>query len=198
PALAYARSVSAHLPEEVLAVLRPEHHGAIGDPHAPVLAAYRASDAESPLHRALAADLETWLAGDILVKADRASMAVALEVRCPFLDHVLMEDAATIPAEWHFAGGRTKAFLREVLARRLLPAALSRKKQGFSVPLRKWCQGAIGNATEAMLDDGPLREWIDPQVVRMLLQRHRQGIGDHAEMLWAVLCFGRFLRRWGG
>jgi asparagine synthase (glutamine-hydrolysing) len=198
PAIAYARSVSSHLPEEVLAVLRPEHHAAIGDPHAPVIDAYRNADAEAPLHKAVAADLGTWLAGDILVKADRASMAVALEVRCPFLDHVLMADAATIPAEWHFAGGRTKAFLRDTLAPRLLPAALTRKKQGFSVPLRRWCQGPIGDATEALLDDACLGDWIVPDVVRTLLQRHRQGIGDHSEMLWAVLCFGRFLRRWGG
>ena len=198
PAIAYARSVSSHLPEEVLAVLRPEHHAAAGDPHAPLLAAYRAAAqrVRSPLHRAVATDLSTWLAGDILVKADRASMAVALEVRCPFLDHVLMEHAAQIPPAWHFAGGRTKSFLRQTLAPRLLPAALQRKKQGFSVPLRAWCRGPVGDAVEGLLGDSLLGQWLDPTVVRTLLQRHRQGIGDHAEMLWAVLVLARFLRRW--
>ena len=196
PATAYARSVSAHLREEVFAVLRPEHHAAAGDPHAPVIRAYEAADAAAPLHRAVLADLATWLPGDILVKADRASMAVALELRAPYLDHPLLEGAATIPASWHFANGRTKSFLRSCLAQRLLPAALARQKTGFSVPLRAWCRGPIGDAVEGVLGERRLLEWIDPDVVRKLLQRHRQGIGDHAEMLWAVLVFARFLQRW--
>ena len=196
PAVAYARSVSAHLPEEVLAVLRPEHHERAGDPHAPLLAAYRQSDAAHPLHRAVQCDLATWLPGDILVKADRASMAVSLELRAPFLDHLLLESAATIPADWHFRGGRTKAFLRDTLRRRLTPSALQRKKQGFSVPLRAWCQGPVGAAVESVLGEQRLGEWLDPAVVQKLLQRHRQGVGDHAEMLWAVLVFARFLARW--
>ena len=196
PAMAYARSVSAHLPEEVLAVLRPEHHAAAGDPHAPLLAAYAAADATAPLYRAVQTDLETWLPGDILTKVDRASMAVSLEARAPFLDHVLLETAARIPADWQLAGGRTKSFLRETLQQRLEPAALQRRKQGFSVPLRQWCAGPIGDAVEAVLDDARLGEWIDPTVVRGLLDRHRRGVGDHGEMLWAVLVFARFLHRW--
>ncbi len=201
PASAYARSVSAHLPEEVFAVLRADHHRAAGDPHAPLLAAYRASDAQAPLHRAVACDLATWLPGDILVKADRASMAVSLELRAPFLDHVLLEHAARIPAAWHFEGGQTKAFLRDTLRRRLLPAALVRRKQGFSVPLRDWCRGPVGDAVEQALGDrrhgaSLLGEWLEPATVQQLLQRHRRGVGDHAEMLWAVLVFARFLQRW--
>jgi len=196
PAVAYARSVSAHLPEEVFAVLRREHHAAAGDPHAPLLAAYDQSTAKAPLHRAVATDLLTWLPGDILVKADRASMAVSLEVRAPFLDHVLLEAAAQIPAAWHFRSGKTKAFLREALRGRLLPAALARKKQGFSVPLRAWGRGPIGNAVEQALGSASLQQWLEPATVGTLLQRHRSGVGDHGEMLWAVLCFQRFLARW--
>lgn len=196
PAVAYARSVSAHLREEVLAVVRRDRHAELGDPHAPVVAAYEASTARHPLHKAVAADLATWLPGDILVKADRASMAVALEVRAPFLDHRLFEHAMRVPADRHLQGGRTKAFLRDALASRLLPAALRRRKQGFSVPLRAWCRGAVGDAVQAALHDGALREWIDAAAVERLLARHRAGVGDHAEMLWAVLVLARFLRRW--
>jgi asparagine synthase (glutamine-hydrolysing) len=123
-------------------------------------------------------------------------MACSLEVRAPFLDHVLLETAARIPAAWHFAGGTTKAFLREALRARLLPAALARKKQGFSVPLRAWCKGTVGTAVEQALGDRALQQWIEPATVRTLLQRHRAGVGDHGEMLWAVLVFARFLRRW--
>jgi asparagine synthase (glutamine-hydrolysing) len=196
PAVAYARSVSAHLPEEVFAVLRRDRLAEVGDPHAPVVAAYESASASHPLHKAVAADLATWLPGDILVKADRASMAVALEVRAPFLDHRLFQHAMRIPPDRHLRGGRTKAFLRGALASRLAPAALQRKKQGFSVPLRAWCKGAVGDAVAAALHDAPLREWIDPAAVEKLLARHRAGVGDHGEMLWAVLVLARFLRRW--
>jgi asparagine synthase (glutamine-hydrolysing) len=196
PALAYARSVSSNLPEEVFAVLRPEHQKAAGNPLQPVLDAYEAADGHDALSRAVAADFATWLPGDILVKADRASMATALEVRAPFLDHVLIEHAASIPSARKLAGGKTKAFLRAALAPRLAPSALQRRKQGFSVPLRKWLQGSVGNALEAEVEGRLCRDWIDPSVVRGLLARHRQGVGDHSELLWAVLVFARFLRRW--
>jgi asparagine synthase (glutamine-hydrolysing) len=197
-AVAYARSVSSHLPEEVLAVLRRDHHVDAGDPHAPLLAAYDAARAvaSSPLHRAVATDLATWLPGDILTKVDRASMAVSLEVRAPFLDHELFQHALRVPPAWHFEGGRTKAFLRRALAPRLLPAALQRKKQGFSVPLRAWFRGPLVPAVEAALGGRALQQWIDVGTVRALLARHRAGVGDHAEMLWAVLVLGRFLDRW--
>jgi len=196
PELAYARSISASLPEEVLQVLRPEHYAAAGDPLQPVCDAWRLSDGRDPLQRAVAADFATWLPGDILVKVDRASMATALEVRAPFLDHVLVEHAAAIPTARKLAGGGTKAFLRRTLRPRLEAAALQRRKQGFSVPLRRWLQGPVGDALADELDGAALREWIDPAAVRGLLQQHRAGVRDGAELLWAVLVFGRFLRRW--
>jgi len=196
PAVAYARSVSASLPEEVFAVLRAEHHQAAGDPLQPILDAYASADGDDPPSRAAATDFATWLPGDILVKVDRASMATSLEVRAPFLDHHLVELAASIPAALKLAGGRQKAFLRAALAARLEPAALQRQKQGFAVPLRAWLRGPLGGALEDELADRQLGEWIDPAPVRSLLQRHRAGVGDHGELLWAVLVLGRFLRRW--
>ena len=196
PALAYARSVSSNLPEEVFAVLRAEHRAAAGEPLQPVLDAYARSDGRDALSRAAAADFATWLPGDILVKVDRASMATSLEVRAPFLDHRLVEYAATIPSARKLRGGRTKAFLRAALAGRLPRAALRRRKQGFSVPLRRWLQGPVGDALERELQAPQLSEWVDPAAVRAHLARHRQGLRDHGELLWAVLVFGRFLRRW--
>ncbi len=194
--MAYARSVSANLPEEVAWLLRPEHRGFAADSLQPVLAAYEAARGGDALQRAVAADYATWLPGDILVKADRASMATALEVRAPFLDHRLLEYAAAIPTAQKLGVGGTKAFLRSALAPRLDPAAMRRKKQGFSVPLRQWLQGKVGDALLEELGGPLLREWIDPEVPRALLARHRLGVRDHGELLWAVLVFARFLRRW--
>ncbi|MEI6129964.1 MAG: asparagine synthase (glutamine-hydrolyzing) [Planctomycetota bacterium] len=196
PAVAYARSVSSNLPEEVMSLLKADHHAAIGDPLRPVIAAYEAADGLDALARAAATDIATWLPGDILVKVDRASMATALEVRAPFLDQELVEFAAQISSARKMRGGTTKAFLRSALSRRLSPAALQRKKQGFSVPLKAWFRGPLGNALDAELQSKVLGEWIAPDVVRRLLTRHRTGVGDHSELLWAVLVFARFLRRW--
>ncbi|MEQ1631552.1 MAG: asparagine synthase (glutamine-hydrolyzing) [Planctomycetota bacterium] len=196
PALAYARSVSANLPEEVFAVLRTDLRPSLGDPLGPVLDAYRRGEGRDPLQRATAADFATWLPGDILVKVDRTSMATALEVRAPFLDQKMVEFAARIPTARKLQGAETKVFLRRALAKRLDPAALSRRKQGFSVPLRKWLQGGVGDLLVQELDGRLLRDWVDPDVVRAMLARHRSGVRDHSEMLWAVLMFARFLRRW--
>jgi asparagine synthase (glutamine-hydrolysing) len=194
PALAYARSVSASLPEQVMPLLR----GAPDvDPLAPVVAAYRAADGDHPLSRAAAADFATYLPGDILTKVDRASMAVSLEVRAPFLDHVMVELAASIPPALRLARGRSKAFLRRALARRLPAAALARRKRGFSVPLRRWMAGPLSAPLERALQGGPLCEVVDPPAALALLRQHRSGRSDHGELLWALFVLDRFLGRWG-
>ncbi|MEY4672589.1 MAG: hypothetical protein RL148_373 [Planctomycetota bacterium] len=195
-ARAYASSVSATLPEEVLAVLQADLVPLVGDPLAPVVEAHERSDAPDALGRACAADFATWLVSDILVKVDRASMATSLEVRSPFLDHELVEFAATVPSALKLAGGRTKAFLREALASRLPASTLTRRKQGFSVPLRRWMAGALGARLEAELGEPALAAWVDPSRARALLERHRAGVRDHSELLYAILVLGRFLRRW--
>jgi asparagine synthase (glutamine-hydrolysing) len=196
PATAYARSVSASLPEEVLPLLRR----GVGDldPLGPVIAAYRASDGRDALTRATAVDFATYLPSDILVKVDRASMASSLEVRAPFLDHRLVEFAARVPTAHKIRAGRGKAFLRTALRGRLGAGIESRPKQGFSVPLRAWMAAGLGAELEGHLARGPLLEWIDPVAARAMLARHRGGGRDHGELLWALLVFGRFLARWGG
>ncbi|MCC6669833.1 MAG: asparagine synthase (glutamine-hydrolyzing) [Planctomycetes bacterium] len=196
PAEAYARSVSAALPEEVLPLLRPLGLPAGFQPLQPVLDAYRASDAREPLGRAAAADFATYLPGDILAKVDRASMAVSLEVRCPLLDHRVVEFAAALPARLKLLGGASKGFLRHALRGRLPATALRRRKQGFSPPLRRWLAGPLGTALEAALREGRIRGYLDVDRLGRLLGRHRAGVADHTTLLWASLVLERFLRRW--
>lgn len=196
PAEAYARSVSSVLPEEARGLLTPAWRDAAEDPLAAVRAAYEASDGPDALARAAAADYATWLPGDILVKVDRASMAVSLEVRAPLLDHELVELAASMPSAMKLAGGETKAFLRRALSERLGRDALMRSKQGFHVPLRSWMAGAVGDALESTLAAGQQVDIVDPAAVRRLLVEHRSGARDHGELLWAVSVLQRFLARW--
>jgi asparagine synthase (glutamine-hydrolysing) len=196
PEQAYARSVSANLPEDALALMRPELRSDVGDPLEPVRAAWRRAKASDNLGRAMAADFATYLPGDILVKVDRASMAVSLEVRSPFLDHKLVEFAARIPSSTKLEGGRSKAFLRRALAARLSPSALARTKRGFSVPLRAWMAGTLGQDLERSMDRGSLGELLDIANLRQKLRAHRRGLRDWSELLWSALVLDRFTKRW--
>ncbi len=193
PAEAYARSVSRVLPEQILPLLRPQWRG--DDPLLPVKRAY--AEASGPaLARCAAADFQTWLPGGILQKVDRASMAVSLEVRAPFLDHRLVEFATSIPAAQKLAGGQGKAILRRALGSRLDPATLSGRKRGFSVPMRAWMRGRLGDALQAELSGDALADILDVGGITELLNKHRAGVGDHGQLLWTILVLGRFLRRW--
>ncbi len=196
PGEAYARSVSAALPDEVRPLLRGAWRAGGEDPLRAVRAAYEAAATDEPLERCVAADLATWLPGDILAKVDRASMAVSLEVRCPFLDHELVELAATVPTAMKLAGGETKAFLRKALAGRLGEAAMRRPKQGFDVPARAWMAGRLGDALETALAEESLAAVVDTAAVRRMLERHRAGLRDHSQLLWSILAFHRFQSRW--
>jgi asparagine synthase (glutamine-hydrolysing) len=198
PALAYARSVCATLPEEALPLLAPELRAAAGDPFEPLLNAYRAADGPDPLARAAATDYATWLPGDVLAKVDRAAMAVGLEVRAPFLDHVLVEWAARLPSRLKLAGGRTKAFLRAALRGRLDQDTLRRRKQGFSVPLRGWLRGPVGAVLEQPATRARLGALLDVAALGRKLAAHRSGVADHGELLWACVVLDGFLARHAG
>jgi asparagine synthase (glutamine-hydrolysing) len=196
PDEAYARSVSAALPEEIWPLLRPAWRA--DDPLAPVRAAHREAAGYHPLVRCAHADRRTYLPGDILTKVDRASMAVSLEVRSPFLDHRLVEFAAGLGWQRKLLFGESKGFLRDALAPRLGRAVLDRPKRGFSVPLARWMRGALGDRLAAALADGPLDDYLVADASGRLLAEHRAGRRDHSRVLWALLVFDLFLRRWLG
>jgi asparagine synthase (glutamine-hydrolysing) len=194
PAEAYARSVSGNLPENVLPLLREDLRAVEPDPLAPLRAAYARADGPDPLARAIATDFATYLPGDILTKVDRASMANSLEVRAPFLDHCLVELAASVPSALKLRGGQ-KGFLRAALRPRV-GAAADRRKQGFSTPLRQWFRGPLGEALRERLAGGRLRDVVDVARVEAQLAQHRGGLADHGQWLWSLLVLGRFLDRW--
>lgn len=195
PAEAYARSVSSNLPEHVLPCLRADLRASEPDPLAPIRRAYEAADGPDALSRAIATDFATYLPGDILTKVDRASMAVSLEVRAPFLDHHMVELAASVPSALKLSGDRSKGFLRDTLRNRL--GDVDRRKQGFSTPLRQWFAGPLGDALGVAVDSGPLAALVDVPRVRAAAARHRSGAADHSQWLWSLLVLDRFLRRWG-
>ena len=139
-------------------------------------------------------DQQTYLPDDILVKVDRAAMAVSLETRVPLLDHRIVEFAAGVPMAQKLRagpGGGTKWLLREVLYRHVPRTMIERPKQGFAVPLAAWLRGPLRDWADALLDPARLaREGVfAPEVVREAWDSHLSGGRHLHDRLWAVLMF---------
>jgi len=139
----------------------------------------------------------SFLADDILVKADRASMGVSLEARVPLLDHRVVEFAAHLPERLTLRGRETKWILRRVLDRYLPASVVDRPKQGFTVPVDAWLRGALRAWAEPLLDEGRLKRegFFNPAAVRAAWAEHQSGRRDHAHRLWNVLMFQAWLER---
>ena len=170
------------------------------------LAGYRAIESfrrhlgsapDHPLSRVQYLDIKTYLAGDILTKVDRASMAHALEVRVPILDHLFVEWVAGLPPHLKLHGHQGKYVFKKALEPLLPDDILYRRKMGFSVPLARWFRGPLRQRLrdallgERMLDSG----YFDPGTLRALVDQHQSGRRDHSAILWSLLMFEAFERR---
>jgi len=134
-------------------------------------------------------DLFTWLRGDILVKADRMSMAHSLEVRVPFLDTGVFEVASTIGLDQRITRQTTKLALRRALTDLVPPHVVERRKLGFPVPIRLWLKDVMYDWAMSIVDESGTSELLDKTYVRHLLQEHRRGDADRSRKIWTVLVF---------
>ena len=137
----------------------------------------------------LLTDTMTYLPNDLLTKVDIATMAVSLEARSPFLDHHVIEFAASLPENLKLRGLTTKYLLKRVLGK-LLPAEnLNRPKMGFGVPVGHWFRGPLeGFLRETVLSDKAARRGLfHPEVVRRYVDEHTAGRADYAHQLWTLL-----------
>ncbi|HEY0487091.1 MAG TPA: asparagine synthase (glutamine-hydrolyzing) [Mycobacteriales bacterium] len=135
-------------------------------------------------------DLFTWLRGDILVKADRMSMAHSLELRVPFLDTGVFEVAATIPQELKVTrDGVRKYALRRALEGIVPPHIVNRPKLGFPVPTRVWLKSVMYEWARDIIGSSGAGELLDLPYALNLLEAHRRGDADHSRKIWTVLVF---------
>jgi len=141
-------------------------------------------------------NMQTYLPDDLLIKADRCSMQASLEARAPFLDHKLVEYAATIPFNLKLNGSTTKYILKEA-SRGLLPdEIIDRKKHGFGVPLGAWLRQDISPMRDILLSQTAReRGLLDMRVVERLIDEHASGKRDHNRQLWTLLTLEEWHRR---
>jgi asparagine synthase (glutamine-hydrolysing) len=144
-------------------------------------------------------DQKYYLVDDILVKSDRMSMAHAVEVRPPFLDHRIVEFAATLPVELKISGPRQKLVLRELRRDKLPASILEGKKTGFDIPAHEWLRGPLRSLLVETLREGTesYGGLFDAAAIDEILQRHlnrRENLGYH---LWGLLILFLWMKRWG-
>jgi asparagine synthase (glutamine-hydrolysing) len=134
-------------------------------------------------------DFHTWLTGDILMKADKMTMANSLELRVPFLDKEVFAFASRIPMAYRMMNGTTKYVLRQAVKDILPQAVAERPKLGFPVPTRQWLRKEHYSWAKELIQESPVDHLIDKSYVLRLLEEHKNGVRDHARKVWTVLVF---------
>ena len=154
---------------------------------------------EHPLaERMMFRDLVGYLCDDILVKVNRAAMAVSLETRVPLLDHHVVEFAWSLPLHMKIREGQGKWLLRQVLYRYVPRELIERPKQGFAIPIDGWLRGPLREWAEALLDEQRLRRegYLRPEPIRQKWREHLSGRHNWQHWLWNVLMFQAWRERW--
>jgi asparagine synthase (glutamine-hydrolysing) len=161
-------------------------------PYADIDAALASCASDDPTARLIHRYCKLYLAGQNLVNADRASMAVSLELRAPLLDHTFVELTGRIPSRLKLSGlGSLKRLYKRAMEDRLPAEILSRGKHGFGVPFSPWFRGLLAPKLREILDPDRLGRigLFDPAALARLVAEHLSGARDHARLLWSLVVF---------
>jgi asparagine synthase (glutamine-hydrolysing) len=196
PSGVYADIMSHFAPAALRSVSTPDFLAQAGSPER-VYSEHLRPPAVRGVRRYCALDTVTYLPGDLLTKVDRMSMAHALEVRSPLLDHRVHEFAARLPNRLRWRGLRGKILLKELALKRGLPPDLvQRRKQGFGVPLGAWFRGELRGWLHEVLAPEALqrRAIVRPAAVATMLGQHERCEADHSARLWNLAAMELWFR----
>jgi asparagine synthase (glutamine-hydrolysing) len=148
--------------------------------------------------RSLYVDVKSYLVDNCLVKMDRMSMAVSLEVRVPLLDKEVVELAFQVPSHLKLQGGRTKVLLKQIAARHVPDTCIYRRKEGFSIPIKNWLKAELRPLMEDLLDSDRLRSEgiFNAGEIATLMEEHLNNKANHSHILWTLMVFQDWRRRW--
>jgi asparagine synthase (glutamine-hydrolysing) len=157
---------------------------------------YNKTKGKDALSKMLYFDSKTWLVDDLLIKADRMSMAASLELRVPFLDYRLVEFAATIPSKHKIRKGEGKYPLKKMMEGILPEDIIYRKKMGFPTPLKMMFQNELRSYAEGLLlsDKTKLHEFFKKERIKQLITEHNNNKFDHHKTLWQLVVLEEWLR----
>ncbi|QQE81036.1 asparagine synthase (glutamine-hydrolyzing) [Alicyclobacillus sp. SO9] len=154
-----------------------------------VQALYEHTKFQDDITRMQYVDMNTWLPGDILMKADKTTMAHSLELRVPFLDKEVFAQASKIPAHYRIAGGTTKWILRQAFQSKLPPNVFDRKKLGFATPTSYWISNTLKDYIGSTLDSQSAGQVLDKRYAKKLFDLHLAGKGDYSRKIWTIFVF---------
>jgi asparagine synthetase B (glutamine-hydrolysing) len=150
------------------------------------------TDAKNEIEQMQFLDMNFYMAEDILTKVDRASMAVSLEVRAPFLDPRVAEFAASLPLEYKLKGNKGKYILKKAVEPLLPKNILQRPKKGFGIPIAEWLKGRLNPLMHDLLAPNRLKNqglFDEKFHVQKLIKEHETGAASHHKQLWTLLVF---------
>lgn len=150
---------------------------------------YDRSKGYDPIDRMQYIDIHTWLNGDLLLNADRTTMAASLELRTPFLDKEVFKVARELPSDIRIANGTTKYILRKAAESFVPDNVLYRKKLGFPVPIRHWLKDEMNSWVKGIIADSQTDHLINKSYVLGLLEDHCAGKLDNSRKIWTVITF---------
>jgi asparagine synthase (glutamine-hydrolysing) len=199
PASAYYADLCFLKPAEARLLLgrAPRRDPAESPVYEAVTSPYRRCPSASPVQRAQYTDLKVYLPNDPLVKVDRMSMAHSLEIRCPLLDHHLIEFAFQVPTDRKMPGRRPKYLLRQLAARRLPEDVTRAPKRGFTMPIGRWIAGPYAElfSSDVLGPASIVSTMLDVSLVQRWFAEHRAGRADHWFALWAIWMLERWARQ---
>jgi asparagine synthase (glutamine-hydrolysing) len=193
PYEAYEAAISEWAPRDVTDLVSLAHQGRRAQ------ASFERASGIEPEQAFMHFDAVRYLPGDLLTKVDRASMAVSLEAREPFLDHELARFGVALPSSWKLRGGRNKYALRRILARHLPNELFERPKKGFSAPIGQWLRGPLRPLLEDELSSSRVRDagLLDPAAVERAVRDFLRGEGrSSAAGIWFLLQIQQWAHRW--